>query len=128
MTSCEPGAPGDTGDQVPYVSPVPRTRVVLRNSCCSRWTVVSKETRYEGPVRKSDGQWAGRRQPGGAGSCCAAVGLGSGGGVGDDRFAVAVAMCWPVSAWSWVARSRARRCFVDPRFVVSRPEVAKSGV
>src|SRR6476619_2847756 len=42
MTSCEPGAPGDNGDQVPYVSPVPRTRGVLRNSCCSRWTVVSR--------------------------------------------------------------------------------------
>ena len=43
----------------------------------------------EGLTQKSDGEWAGRRQPGGAGSCCAAVGLGSGGGVGDDGFAVA---------------------------------------
>ena len=49
MTSCEPGAPGDTGDQVPYVSPVPRRRVLLRNS---RWTVVSKETTYEGLIGK----------------------------------------------------------------------------
>ena len=39
---------------MPYVSPVPRTRVVLRNSCCSRWTVVSRtyfEAGFAFPVR-----------------------------------------------------------------------------
>src|SRR6476469_9579923 len=124
MTSCEPGAPGDTGDQVPYVSPVPRTRVVLRNSCCSRWTVVSKETRYEGPVRKSDGEWAGRRQPGGAGSCCAAVGLGSGGGVGDDRFAVADGDVLAGERLELGGQVAGAARLVDPGFVVAGPEVA----
>jgi len=128
MTSCEPGAPGDTEDQVPYVSPVPRTRVVLRNSCCSRWTVVSKETRYEGPVRKSDGEWAGRRQPGGAGSCCAAVGLGSGGGVGDDRFAVADGDVLAGERLELGGQVAGAAMLVDPGFVVAGPEVAEFGV
>src|SRR6478672_9666249 len=128
MTSSESGAPGDTGEQVPYVSPVPRRRVLLRNSCCSRWTVVSKETRYEGLVRKSDGEWAGRRQPFGAGSCCAAVGLGSGGGVGDDRFAVADGDVLAGERLELGGQVAGAAMLVDPGFVVAGPEIAKSGV
>ena len=83
-------------------------------------------------TRKSAGEWAGRRQPGGAGSCCAAVGLGSGGGVGDDRLPSRMAMCWPVSAWSWVARSRARRCLLtrapDGERATRRPPGAARGI
>jgi hypothetical protein len=65
-----------------------------------------------GLTRKSDGEWAGRRQPGGAGSCCAAVGLGQAAVSVMTALPSRMAMCWPVSPWSWVARSRARRCLL----------------
>src|ERR1700730_6377665 len=66
--------------------------------------------------------------PGGAGSCCAAVGLGSGGGVGDDRFAVADGDVLAGECLELGGQVAGAAVFVDAGFVVARPEVAKSGV
>ena len=79
-------------------------------------------------TRKSGGEWAGRRQPGGAGSCCAAVGLGSGGGVGDDRFAVADGDVLAGERLELGGQVAGAAVFVDPGFVVAGPEVTKCGV
>lgn len=39
-----------------------------------------------------------------------------------------MAMCWPVSAWSWVAKSRVRRCLLIRDSYYPGPEVAEFGV
>ena len=62
------------------------------------------------------------------GSCCAAVGLGSGGGVGDDRFAVADGDVLAGERLELGGQVAGAAVFVDPGFVVAGPEVAEFGV
>jgi hypothetical protein len=76
------------------------------------------------------GWWAGSRPeaPRVAGWCCAAVCLGSGGGVGDACFAVADGGVLAGERLELGGEVAGAAVFVDPGFVIPGPEVAECGV
>jgi len=63
-------------------------------------------------TRKSDGKWAGRRHPAGSGHVVPVWFWGYAAVSVMTALPSRITMCWPVSACSWVARSRARRCLL----------------
>ena len=63
-------------------------------------------------TRKSDGEWAGRRHPAEPGHVVLVWVWGHAAASVMTALPSRITMCWPVSACSWVARSRARRCLL----------------
>jgi hypothetical protein len=63
-------------------------------------------------TRKSDGEWAGRRHPAEPGLVVLVWFWGYAAVSVMTALPSRMAMCWPVSACSWLARSRARRCLL----------------
>ena len=69
-----------------------------------------------------------RRHPAEAGSCCSAVGLGLGGGVCDDCFAVADGDLLSGERLQLSGEIVGAAVLVDSGFVISGPEVTECGV
>src|SRR6185369_7802714 len=67
------------------------------------------------------------KAPGEAGSSCNAAGLGSCGGIGDDGFTVADDDVLAGERLELGDQIAGTAVFVDPGFVVSRPEITKCG-